>query len=371
MIKFFYIVVFILIGAIRIARADMYDVAGIPIAAEDSSAQAARTVAIQNGETAAFQDLMNKMLTTEHKDGLVMPGEADIIDMVQNVSLNNEKYTATKYMADLTVRFNPQKIQTFLKAQHIPYLTEELPVTVVIPVWHETERIISPQEERPLYAARIRVLEEDNPVYAYLNSAENPADIRIPVGDLEEMARAAALIDGTDPEAAEFLRLKYGAGQVMILEVKPDETGQKYATARFIPDDKSFEADLRPIPVSGTIDGRVDIGEFWTEILNQRELAWRNAKTEDLNLPDLFWIRVPIRRLADWVAIQKKLNKAFENIQIYGFRPNTVLLGVPHKGTAGALQREMNRIGFDLTADESMDVWILRERKETDETGTF
>ena len=369
MIKFFYIVVFAFIGAIRIARADMYDVAGIPIAAEDLSAQAARTVAIQNGETAAFQDLMNKMLTAEHKDGLVMPGEADIIDMVQNVSLNNEKYTATKYMADLSVRLHPQKIQAFLKAQHIPYLTEELPVTVVVPVWHECNRITVPEENHSVQACQIRVLEEDNPLYAYLKNTENPADIRIPVGDLEEMARAAALVDGTDPEAAEFLRLKYGAGQVMILEVNPDETGQKYAAARFIPDDKSFEAGLRPIPVSGTIDGRADIGEFWTEILNQRELAWRAAKTEDLNLPDLFWIRVPVRRLADWVAIQKKLNKAFENVQIYGFRPNVILLGVPYKGTAGALQRDMNRIGFDLTADESMDVWILRERKETDETG--
>ena len=371
MIKFFYIAVFVLMGCVRTVRADIYDVVAIPIVAEEDSAQVARTVAIRNGETEAFQNLMDKMLTPDHKNGLVLPAEADIVDMVQNVSLSNEKYTATKYMADLGVRFHPQKIQVFLAAQHIPYLTEELPVTVVVPVWHECNRITVPEENHSVRACQIRVLEEDNPVYAYLKNTENPADIRIPVGDLEEMVRAAALTDGTDLQAAEFLQEKYGAGQVMILTVIPDETGQKYATVRFIPDDAALSAEMKPIPVSEMIDGRSDIGELWHAVLSQRELVWRTVKTEDLNLPDLFWVRVPVRRLADWVAIQKKLNKAFENIQIYGFRPNVVLLGVPYKGTAGALQRDMNRIGYELTADGTMDVWILGERKETDEANTF
>ena len=354
MIKFFYVAVLVLFGWSRLAGADLYDVAGIPIAAEDTSAQAARAIAIQNGETVAFQSLMDKMLTLEHKDTLVLPAEADIIVMVQNVSLADEKYTATKYMADLSVRFNPQKIQAFLKAQHLPFLTEESPVSVVVPVWNDGQRQI--------------VLEEDNPVYSYLKGAENPTDIRIPAGDLEDMAWAQTLIDEGDESVADSLCAKYGASQVMILKMAVDEVGQEYALIRFVPDTGAPEQSIPSVLLSKSVDGRPDIGEMWTEILNRKEQIWRSVKTEDLNRPDLFWIRVPIRRLADWVQIRKKLEKAFGEVQIYGFRPNVVLAGIRYKGPAGALQREMNRIGFDLTADMSVDVWVLSERKQNEAT---
>ena len=51
---------------IGVARADLYQVTGVPINAELTSAKEARMAAIENGETDAFWALMKKMVAPEY-----------------------------------------------------------------------------------------------------------------------------------------------------------------------------------------------------------------------------------------------------------------------------------------------------------------
>ena len=136
------------------AQADLYDIDGIAIEAELTSAKEARSIAINDGQMDAFWQLMQKMVSPEDLSRIPFLEQGTVSQFVQNVSLTNEKTTTTRYIATLGVRFYPDKIQSFLTELQIPFLQRSLPPTLIIPCFQKADEIL--------------LLTDNNPVYNYL-----------------------------------------------------------------------------------------------------------------------------------------------------------------------------------------------------------
>ena len=297
---------------VKIASADLYRVSEIPISAELNTANEARAAAIENGETDAFWALMKKMVPADNQQQIPMPAEADIHRWVKTVSLANEKNTATKYMANLSVGFDEGKIQDFLTQNHIPFLTKDLPNTVVVPVMQKSDRILTVEEENPLYGYL-----KNNPVKNDLWKAVLPA------GDLEEIVLVQNAFAGHDKGILSELAEKYEAESVMI--VKVSQKGP-YVTANvsYVPAQPALDNQVDVVAANGRMTAVLP--ELWRNIVDGQERKWREIKTQNFESQMTFWAEVPVRTLGEWTALYKKLKKAdcMEGLDVRGFRPNEV-----------------------------------------------
>ena len=332
------------------ARADLYRVTGIPISAELSSAREARAAAIENGETDAFWALMKKMVDPDNQQQIPMPADADIHAWVQTVSLANEKNTATKYMADLSVRFDESKIQEFLTQNNIPFLTKDLPDTIIVPVFQKKDGIAT--------------LEDQNPMYAYLK-ANPPKDelwnAVLPIGELEEIALTQEALSSGNTESLTELADKYNAESVMIVRVSQQGP---YVTAdvSYVPDQPALEGRVDVVVPGGKITS--GLPDLWRKIVRGQEAKWRGLKTQNFESQMTFWAQVPIYNLREWTGLWQKLKKAdfMERLAVRGFRPNEVWISFGFKGTSADLNRQLRPLGLSLMVGDQNGFWVLKPR---------
>jgi len=341
------LVLLFLIGGMQVASADLYTVSNIPIAAELNSAKEARSAAIQNGQTDAFWALMKKMVDPENLQLVPGPTEEEIVDWVQHVSLANEKNTATKYMATLTVRFHENKIRDFLTAHQIPFLTQELPSAVVVPVWQREGNILS--------------LEDRNLIYTYLRdqyASDTDDKIVIPAGGLEEILWVKEAFDNKNSSVFKNFSDKYETETVLVLTLDEEENNIKIGI-HYVPAEPALETE-RELQISAARFPDV-FPNMWNQIVTERRERWKRLKTQNFELAMTFWVQVPITQLSDWRTIRQKLEKAkaLENLVVRGFRPGEIWITWQYKGTSVELNRQLKPLGLYLDVSDVGGAWVL------------
>ena len=337
----------VLILGTKVAGADIYTVSNIPIVAELSSAKEARTAAIKSGETDAFWALMKKMVAPENLQLVPMPPEEEIVNWVQHVSLANEKTTATKYMANLTVRFHENKIRDLLTAHQIPFLAQELPSAVVVPVWEKEGQMF--------------VLDEQNPLYAYLKNhagSEKDDKVVVPAGDLDEMIFVREAIENQNGTSLKKLAEKYETESVLILAVSEGDPTIRVRT-RYIPTEPVLETE-KYLTISESYTKGLP-ASIWRGVLRDRKELWHKSKMQNFESSMTFWVQIPIVQLSEWQSIREKLEKAsiVENFAVRGFRPGEVWVTWQYKGTSGELNRQLRSLGLYLDAGNISGAWVL------------
>ena len=347
MMKKLCLITWVLMSA-GLARADLYQVSGIPISAELNSAKEARTAAIENGETDAFWALIKKMVAPEYQQQISMPADTDIRAWVQTVSLANEKNTATKYMADLSVRFDEKKVQNFLTQNNVPYLTKDLPDMVVVPVFQK--------------GGSRHTLEEGNPLFAYLTKNPPENDLWkaiVPTGDLEEIMSVQEALNNENRGALTNLGHKYGVQSVMVVQVT-QQGPYVMANVSYIPEQPNLNNRVDVMEPGGKLDAVIP--DLWRKIVEEQEHKWRETKTQNFESKMTFWVQVPIQKLSEWTALRQKLLKAdfIENFSVRGFRPNEVWISFGFKGTSTDLNQQLKPFGVALMVENQSGFWVLK-----------
>lgn len=342
------------------ARADLYQVSGISVAAELNSANEAREVALANGQVEAFWQLMRKMAVPSELQKIPVLSQDEVVNLVQNVSIADEKTTATKYMATISVRFKAKETQDFLTENQVPFLIQAPPSYVVIPVFKRGSQIL--------------LLEEDNPVFAFLKQMrrDNPLfETAVPTGDGEEALLVQGLWDSWAEEGWEPLLKKYNAERVLFFAV--EQAGPTITVRTWtIPTDKEAleRREFQVMVPSGDIPGALP--RLWRQSLTEIEEAWRHARTNDLTTPSTFWVSVPIETIQEWQSIYKDLLKAgfLNGVEVRAFRPRQVLVALRYKGAGAQLDAALRGIGMRVRPLPGSGAWeLVRIPVETEDGG--
>ncbi len=121
---------------------------GIAVDATSSDAVSARTRAVREGQQAGLDRLLRRLVPAQEYGRLPPAASLPIDDYVQSFEIANEELSSTRYIAQLTVSYDPDAVRSLFSGQGIAFAQSlSMPVVVL-----------------PLYGpAGARLWQEDNP----------------------------------------------------------------------------------------------------------------------------------------------------------------------------------------------------------------
>ena len=183
--------------------ADPFLVRDVKVDVTAGSVTEARERSLTQGQVAAFRRLVERMSLRENWASITNPDAKTIIDMVQEFSVSNERSSAVRYLAEMSVRFDPVAIRNFLRAQNVPFAEMPSRPLVVVPLYQSTP------------GAAFELWQDTN-VWRDGWAASLPHDglvpVVLPLGDLDDIATLS--VDqalAKDRDALMRLAAKYNA----------------------------------------------------------------------------------------------------------------------------------------------------------------
>ena len=152
------------------------------------------------GQIEGLRRLLRRLTPAAEHDRLPAVGAAEIQRYVQNFEISDERVASNRYLAQLTVRYDPDAVRTLLQGEGLSYAETVSEPLVVLPVYQ--------------VPGGPRLWPEDNPwwqAWAENLDPERLLRLVLPLGDLEDMATVTA--DGAvagDAAALEALARRYG-----------------------------------------------------------------------------------------------------------------------------------------------------------------
>ena len=106
--KFVFLLIIFVAG---VARADLYTAQNVEMSGEGANPVEAKNNAITQGELTAFNQVIIGLVGTNNEGFVERPSDDDILGFVRDISILEEKNTATSYWGKMNVRFKEKPIQ--------------------------------------------------------------------------------------------------------------------------------------------------------------------------------------------------------------------------------------------------------------------
>jgi hypothetical protein len=130
---------------------DVYVAESVPVDVTAGSVGEARERGLTQGRIAGYRRILERIVAREDLPAVPQQNAEQIIEMVREFSIANERSSAVRYLADLTVRLNPNAIRQLLRNAGVPFTETLSKPLVVVPVmqiggeaslwgsaWHDT-----------------------------------------------------------------------------------------------------------------------------------------------------------------------------------------------------------------------------------------
>ncbi|MEW5727112.1 MAG: DUF2066 domain-containing protein [Pseudomonadota bacterium] len=186
------------------SAAEAFSVRGIDVDVTAANVTQAKEQAIADGQRQAFRLLLERLTAPE--DHPRLPA-VDGIEYVRDFSVEQERSTAVRYLATLTVRFNPPAVRKLLRDAGINYAEPRGRSVVVVPVFQ-------PAQGKPV------LWDDPNPWRAAWQrlGGGGLVPLTVPPGDLSDVqAMAAEQALAGDPERMRALSEAHRGADVMVV----------------------------------------------------------------------------------------------------------------------------------------------------------
>jgi hypothetical protein len=285
------------------SASDVFTVHDVAVDETAATAAEAREEALAVGQRRAFRRLMDR-LVPEDQQPLIPAVDATALQYyVLDFSVNNERSSAVRYLADLTFRFSPNEIRNLLRQNGVAFSETRGKPVVVLPVYSDTVT------EPALWL-------EANPwrdVWAQRPGDDGLVPMTVPLGDVGDIATidAPGALSG-DAEALRTIAANYGAEDVLVtaatLSGNPEDSSAvlEVVTRRYQGGNPTITQRDKLVQVTGEpFDGflmraaeRVDsaVQEYWKQ---QYLLQFGNQRS--------ILVFVPLGGLDDWLTVRRRL----------------------------------------------------------------
>lgn len=278
---------------------DVYVVADVPVDASGTSATEAREIALAEGRVAAAQILLRRLTVRADWPRLPALDAAAAEAMVAGLGIANERSSATRYLADLTVRFRPGPVRAFLRNAGVRFTDNQAAPALLLPV---------------LDTPGMRVLfDEPNPWRAAWNSldlANTLVPLIMPLGDLEDIsaitgAQALSAAQSGDWQAVAGLAARYGTEQVLVAHaVWQDGAGLDVTLTRLTPAGR--DATTRRFEAASLEEA---VATAAADLQAALIAAWKAENAVAFGLEQTLPVSVEFASLAEWQRIRKALGE--------------------------------------------------------------
>lgn len=221
--KILWISVLFCFAAATAQAADVFSVTGVSIDATADNATSARDSAVQSGEKRALEALLKRLTLRSDWGNLPQIDGPMAESMVRAFQVADEKRSATRYLANLTVSFQPAAVRNLLKSYSIPF--SESPARKAVLV-----AILSDQSGDRLW-------DEGNAwskAWANTDLVNTLTPMVMPLGDIGDMTSLSVeqALSG-DRVALQAMAERYSADRVIVAHAQVGDTPDSLS-ARFV-----------------------------------------------------------------------------------------------------------------------------------------
>jgi len=203
------------------AHADAFTVRGVLVDETAETQVIARRNAIGAGQLLAARQLIDRLTLPEDRFAAPPLDAARAARMVSGFQVEEERLAAGRYIARLSVSFDPEAVRNLLEAYGVPFVQSRARPAVVIPLWVQGEEAL---------------LWEANPwldAWRTAGTADELVPVIAPTGDLGDFAAIEAeQANVLNMRALRQIADRYGADRVLVAWAAA--TGEDLASGRMI-----------------------------------------------------------------------------------------------------------------------------------------
>lgn len=295
-----------MVGHSAAAQQAEFLVEGVEVDATADDANAAREVALEAGMRTAYHRLLERMTPRSFYGQHPEPIPAQVAGLVYGIEVRNEKTSATRYLASLTVSFQKEAIRALLRAGEIPFAETASKPLLVLSVYT---------------AAGAQILWDDpnawRDAWGEVRGRDSLLPLVIPNGDLIDVALIGAgqAAAGNRAQIAAIAG-RYGVEDALVAhatlrtEIASRAQTIDVALRRFGP------AGERTTVESFRGQPQEPLGDLFARAVKaitiRLEEQWKADTLLESGTQGRLAATVPIGALSEWVAIRARLEQAPE-----------------------------------------------------------
>jgi hypothetical protein len=192
------------------AVADPYTVADINVDLTRETSAIARQDGLQQAHVQAFGHLLRRLTPASSHGSLPRFDYATAADHAGGLKIENEKTTATRYAAKMTISFRQDLVRSYLRENGLAYAETKAPTLIVAPVY--------------LWAGAQSLWEPTNPwagAWKFRGPSDGLAPVMLARGDLADRgALSPEQALARDRARLRAFAARYGAAGVLVAEAR-------------------------------------------------------------------------------------------------------------------------------------------------------
>ena len=338
---------------------EIYTVRNITVDEKADTAFAARDIALQAARRGAFGRLTRRIVHPEDMVRLALPSDDALANLVSDFEVADEKSRGQRYLARLTIRFNPDNVRAMLRRANIRSSETSTRSMLILPVYDSPAgRVlwVANAWRDALYAAVTQTGAADDRL----------APLLMPLGDFEDVSAISAdQASVGDMQRLGVVMRRYGTDGVLLMHAVQSQS--QSAIERPV-----FDITLRSLG-TGQENTRIErfegsLGEAAEPVLQRAALtlvrgieeAWLSETALDFSQQASLDVSVQLNSLTDWLAMQKRLTQtpAIQRIDMRALSVNGAQVNLQFLGTPEKLAAALSQQGLMLTQEAGN--WQLR-----------
>ncbi len=281
---------------------DVYEVRNITVDITADTASKAREQALADGQTRAFQKLLERLTLRIEHGGLPKLTSDEIAPFVSDFSVEGEKTSAVRYLATLTFRFKNKEVRKLLNDFGFSFAETVSKPVLVLPVFQNAGALIlwdDPNPWRDAWAGREKRL--------------GLVPTLMPLGDLKDIGAIGAeqAMDG-DQQRLNAIAKRYGASDTLVVfgVLRLDAAkGRRVLDVYFTRHGSHLREQTEVVGFTQNKDETVEIllARAARELTYIVEDNWKRDNILQFERSGEISAVVPITGLKDWLEVKSRL----------------------------------------------------------------
>ena len=329
---------FILNFATLAQAADPFTVAGIPVDATGDTAIEAQIAATEQGQIRTAEILIKRLtLDSALMNANLPPMTIETArSLIRGQKIGNEKRSARRYLGDITVAFNPQRVQDYLKSNGLDMISTQTRQRLVIPILNgETPNAENAWTEAWARGGFAHALTPviSNPEAAGFITAQQAMS-----GDKNAIRAAAAAA---------------GVRQVLIAQANGSQGNYRVSLT-----DIAIDTDTRTN--LGSVSGATAF-DAAARSVDSLESAWKEASVNIAANAQTMIVSVLYNSHEDWLRLQEAINGSAQitDARLDALTKDGAMMTLT-VGDLGRLANELKFKGVKVTSDPEIGTYFAR-----------
>lgn len=333
----------------------VFTVSNVHVEVEAADANTAKSKALQQARQEAFQILIKRLVAQSNAEQIKKLSAQPAQKWVQAVELRNERTTASKYSADVTVIFKSSMVETFLEGQDISYTTASSAPFLVIPVYNRGDQWLLLQEDS-LWLSVWRKI-QDTKSYGLV-------PIKVPLPSVKLQASDIA----PEPNRDYLLQLaaQHGLAQALLVKASLDVSNTAAGTVtrvKMIAENISPTMQSTPVELEYEAPPNTNLMEVFNtaahNLLSAIEEGWKEKSAANLGDVKTVDVMVRVPDIGNYINLWQRLQSMSEvrKIHLRAMTRDVAQLSLDVSDN-GDLIELFRRYNFALT--QGAQIWLLQ-----------